>query len=422
MNQHIPQQLDFLSAARTQGTRKRAISFFSGAGGLDLGIQLASNGKIEFTSWTEIDAVFRDTIQENTNCDPKRIWSDINEVNPYALLEQAECAPGETFAVVGGPPCQAFSTAGLRRSVHDERGQVVQSYLNAIKIIKPRFFVFENVRGLLSVALKHRNYAERIEAERKGEDKNTLSEEERLGSVFNLVVLPAFKRLGYEIVYGLVNAADYGTAQIRHRLVIFGSRDNEFGSGKYRKTTGQVMPLSELMPPTHNELAPYSPIKRWRTLRDAIGHLADTVPNNEETFGYSDARTAIWKRIPPGNYWTYIRDNPDLFPEGLETLLGGAFKSGGGKVGYWRRLSWDRPAPTLPTQPQHLSTGLCHPAQERPLSVTEYSALQDFPANYRFSGNKAKKYEQIGNAVPVRLGEAIGRSLLAISQRTDCAK
>ncbi len=172
------------------------------------------------------------------------------------------------------------------------------------------------------------------------------------------------KSLGYEVVFALLNAADYGTAQVRHRFVFLGSRDHEFGSGTFRKMTGQTMTLQDLLPPTHHRLAPYSPIEPWRVLRDAIGGMPE--PDPRETFTYSPERINVWKRIPAGRYWTYVRDNPVLFPEGLEALLKGAFSSGGGKVGFWRRLSWDKPSPTLPTQPQHRRQGCATPMSKGP--------------------------------------------------------
>lgn len=392
-----------------------AISLFSGAGGLDLGLERASPNTIRFCAWVEKDPDCQRTLLENYPDAGKALFGDIAAVSPSDLLRATGLERGQAFLVAGGPPCQAFSTAGLRQSIHDDRGQVAAHYFNIIKTIRPRFFVFENVRGLLSVAIKHRGYEERIISEKLDPGEPNLAPEERLGSVFQQVVLPGFERLGYELVYGLVNAADYGTAQIRHRVIFLGSRDREFGSGRFRKTTGRQMTVQDLLPPTHHEFSPYDPIRPWRTLRDAIGHLADTLPARDESFTYSAARKEIWRRIPPGNYWVYIRDHPELFPEGLKSLLKGAYDAGGGKVGMWRRLCWEKPAPTLPTQPQHLATGLCHPEQERPLSVPEYAALQDFPPDYRFVGTKASMYRQIGNAVPVRLGQAIGSLLLAVS-------
>jgi DNA (cytosine-5)-methyltransferase 1 len=393
-----------------------AISLFSGAGGLDLGLAKASGGRIGFRAWVEIDSDSRETLAANRNLlgDEGPMHHDVQALSGNGLLEETGLSPGDAFLVAGGPPCQAFSTAGLRAAVDDARGNVVDGYLAAIRTIQPRFFVFENVRGLLSVALKHRNYRARIESERRSGTRHVDDPAQRLGSVFEDWLLPRFKRLGYEVIFGLVNAADYGSAQVRWRVLVLGSRDREFGAGRFRKETGQVLTPLHLMPPTHHRLAPYRPLKRWKTLRDAIGRLSARTPLPDEVFTYSAERKAVWRQIPPGECWTYVRDNSELFPNGfLERIMGGALKSGGGKVGYWRRLSWDRPSPTLPTQPQHLATGLCHPEYERPLSVPEYAAIQDFPASYVFHGSKDSRYRQIGNAVPVSLAAALGELLLA---------
>ena len=409
----IKTQLNLLRFRRPDGLP--AISLFSGAGGLDLGIEAAGNGDIRFCAWVEKDTDCRHTLAANNPNANSAMFDDISRLTPKDIMGATGLEPNETFVVAGGPPCQAFSTAGLRLAISDTRGQLAEHYFSIIRGLRPRFFVFENVRGLLSVAISHRSYVDRIASEKADPGEPGLEDDQRLGSVFRQVVLAALKRLGYEVVFGLINTADYGTAQARHRVVILGSRDREFGSGRFRKITGRAMSALDLLPPTHHEIAPYAPILPWRTLHDAVGHLANQPPHPDDTFGYSPERAAVWRRIPPGAYWTFIRDNPQLFPEGLPSLLKGAFTSGGGKVGFWRRLAWDRPAPTLPTQPQHLATGLCHPDYERPLSLPEYAALQDFPPDYRFLGTKASRYVQIGNAVPVRLGSAIGNLLLTVA-------
>ncbi len=392
-----------------------AVSLFSGAGGLDLGLEASGLGQIKFCAWVEKSQDCRETLLANKVRIKRTLFADIEETSPRDIMSATGLEPEEAFLVAGGPPCQAFSTAGLRQSINEARGSVVDHYFDMIRVLRPRFFVFENVRGLLSVAINHRPYEERIASEKANPGEPDLPEDQRLGSVFKQVVLASLERLGYEVVYGLINTADYGTAQVRHRVVILGSRDREFGAGRFRKTTGRPMGSADLLPPTNHVFAPYTPILPWRTLKEAIGHLSSSPPQREDVLTYSPERVAVWRRIPPGAYWTYIRDNPQLFPEGLEALLKGALTSGGGKVGFWRRLSWDRPAPTLPTQPQHLATGLCHPDFERPLSVLEYAAIQDFPASYRFCGTKSSRYEQIGNAVPVRLGRAIGNLLLTVA-------
>jgi DNA (cytosine-5)-methyltransferase 1 len=102
----------------------------------------------------------------------------------------------------------------------------------------------------------------------------------------------------------------------------------------------------------------------------------------------------------------------DLPSEVVKQAMGGAYESGGGKVGFFRRLWVNRPAPTMLTSPIQKSTNLGHPFEERPLSIEEYLAIQQFPEGYKVSGSLTKQYVQIGNAVPVKLAEILGNSIM----------
>jgi DNA (cytosine-5)-methyltransferase 1 len=93
--------------------------------------------------------------------------------------------------------------------------------------------------------------------------------------------------------------------------------------------------------------------------------------------------------------------------------MGGAYKSGGGKVGFYRRLNWDKPSPTVTTSPYQKATDMCHPTKDRPLTVREYARIQQFPDDWQFFGKTSQKYKQIGNAVPVGLGRIIGQTVYA---------
>ena len=116
--------------------------------------------------------------------------------------------------------------------------------------------------------------------------------------------------------------------------------------------------------------------------------------------------------VPEGGNW---RDLPkELIPE----AMGGAFESGGGKVGFYRRLSYSQPSPTITTAPAQKATMLCHPTKDRPLSIKEYARLQQFPENWEFTGTTAAKYKQIGNAVPIGLAKAIGEAVIATANKT----
>ena len=93
--------------------------------------------------------------------------------------------------------------------------------------------------------------------------------------------------------------------------------------------------------------------------------------------------------------------------------MGSKLKLGGGKTGFYRRLSFNRPSPTLVTDPTMPATDLCHPTEDRPLSVEEYKRIQEFPDDWNICGPLNEQYKQIGNAVPIRLGEAIARTIVA---------
>lgn len=388
-----------------------AVSLFTGAGGLDLGLGRASGGLIDFRAWVEIDPDAQRTLVRNGVAKPEALVGDITATTPAELMHLAKVRPGELFLLAGGPPCQAFSTAGLRQAVNADTGRVVHGYFTMVRDLKPRFFLFENVRGLLSAALVHRPLASRASPQEVPVDENA-----RLGSVMDKLILPTFKRLGYEVVYGVLNAADYGTAQVRHRVILLGSRDKEFGSVIFRKQTSRPMMALDIVPPTHHRTARYGGIRPWRTLKDSIWAFAGETLEASDSYTYSRDRAAVFANVPPGENWKYLLRNADFGVPYLKRWMGEkALASGGGKEGYYRRLSWDAPAPTLTAQPQQLASSLCHPDFERPLSILEYAALQDFPPDYVFEGSKASRYRQIGNAVPTRLGEAVGHAVLNVA-------
>jgi DNA (cytosine-5)-methyltransferase 1 len=204
------------------------------------------------------------------------------------------------------------------------------------------------------------------------------------------VIREAIASLNYYVILGLLNCADYGVPQKRFRVVFIGSRDGE----------------KVLMPKkTHSADGK----RKWATLRDAIGSLQNA---DEEFIEFTAERKKLLRRLRAGQNWS------DLPPALQETALGAAFESWGGRSGFCRRLSWNRPSPTLTTAPDGRATTLCHPTKLRPLSVAEYIALQQFPATWKFAGSAHQKYLQIGNAVPLGLGHAIGRALRCAMQNT----
>lgn len=361
------------------------VSLFSGAMGLDLGLEQAvhsSGEQLEVVVTQEYDRTCVNTIVANGyRCIPgdiQQLVADDPQCN--FLFEATELGVGETFLVVGGPPCQPFSTAGRRQAINDPRGSLFREFVHVIERLRPRFFIMENVKGLLSAPVRHRPHLDR---------GMPLEPDEEPGSAFE-IVKQEFRRLGYYTVHGLLDAVHYGVPQFRERLFIIGSRDRE----------DIFLPI-----PSHFHKH-QNPDYRWKTLRSAIEDLEDRPGPCAQ---FSEERLYYLRQVPMGGNWRNIN------PEEVSRAMGGAYHSSGGKVGFFRRLDYDQPSPTLVTSPVQKATMLCHPIQHRPLSVREYARIQQFPDNLIFTGSIAEQYKQIGNAVPGGLGKALGETLLSIA-------
>jgi DNA (cytosine-5)-methyltransferase 1 len=353
----------------TSNIKRSVVSFFSGAMGLDLGMIRAG---LDVVIGQDFNADCVSTAAANGH---KCLGGSIQEITGADVMTAAALEPGQPFLVCGGPPCQPFSTAGKRLGINDPRGSLFMDYVRMIDEIKPRFFIMENVKGLTS---------------------SRMSPNDPKGSALQ-IVLSEFNNLGYKTVYGIVDAVNYGVPQFRERFVLIGSRDGE----------DIFLPM-----PTHFQQHQNSQ-NRWMVLREAIEDLGDT-PGECETF--SAERLRYLKMVPEGGNW---RNLPDSIKE---EAMGGAYLSGGGKVGFYRRLSYSQPAPTLVTSPVQKASMLCHPIKDRPLSVKEYARIQQFPEDWVFEGSMTSQYRQIGNAVPVGLGEALGKMLVSVADGTSSIK
>lgn len=179
------------------------ISLFSGAMGLDLGL---ANAGLHVSVSQDFDKWCCETIATNGHVG---VYGDIRtliDADPSCrfLLDPAKLDATDVFAVVGGPPCQSFSTAGKRLGVEDVRGTLYEQFIHVVRTINPRFFVMENVKGLASMPAAT-------------DSSRTLMS----------VIIERFRALGFHTVYGVLDAVHYGAPQFRERLVIIGSRDNE---------------------------------------------------------------------------------------------------------------------------------------------------------------------------------------------------
>lgn len=353
-----------------------ALSFFSGAMGLDIGLR---KGGIEPILACEIDKYCRMTIAAN-NPDIALI-GDINKYSADKILEFAGVPKGRKVdVIVGGPPCQAFSSAGSRRGLHDDRGNVFLTFVDRIVEIQPTYAVIENVRGLLSSPFPYSDdltFEECVEAGIEPIKGGAL-----------LHILRRLREAGYTVSFELYNAANFGAPQIRERVVIIAYK----GSEKVGYLT-----------PTHSENGMYG-LPKWNTLRTALNQLPADIEHHHVDF--PEQRLKFYRMLTEGQYWR------NLPLEAQKEAMGKSFYLGGGKTGFFRRLAFDKPSPTLVTHPAMPATDLCHPIEDRPLSVEEYKVIQGFPLDWKICGSIVEQYKQIGNAVPIKLGEAIAKKIL----------
>lgn len=357
-----------------------AISFFAGAGGLDLGIERAG---FDIKLTVEIEPTYCKTLKKNHPYANVR-EGDIMTYSKEKIYSEAKLKSHEEIdLMIGGSPCQSFSTAGKRQAFSDPRGQAMLKFADLVAEVKPKFFLLENVRGFLSAALRHRPI------EQRGEEHPPLEPEEQPGSAL-AHLLEHFGE--YDVTYQLVNAADYGVPQKRERVFVIG----------VRKDLGLSYRFPE---PTHNAKGTKGK-SPWNTFGKV---LKEAKLDKHHHVDYSGDRLKYMKMIPQGGgYWR------DLPPDLIPAAMGGAYKSGGGKVGFFRRIDVNKPAPTLLTSPAQKSTNLGHPYEDRPLSIEEYMLTQEFPSDYYVAGTLAQQYTQIGNAVPVRLAEVLGKSIMEL--------
>lgn len=328
-----------------------SIELFAGGGGLALGMSLAG---FHHVLLNEFETAACKTLKTN-----KPEWNviegDVRHIDFTPLR-------GKIDFLSGGFPCQAFSYAGKGAGFNDTRGTLFFELARAVKEIQPKVFMGENVKGLIS----HENGRtfETI--------KNTIAE------------------LGYTLVEPRVlRAIMYQVPQKRERLILIAIRNDIAQNVEFHWPT-----------PYHEVL----------TLRDALYKSViyeNDVPVSEGA-QYPEKKKRVLAMVPQGGDW---RNLPE---EVAKDYMGRSWLLGGGKTGMARRLSLDEPSLTLTCSPCQKQTERCHPLETRPLSVREYARIQTFPDNWVFQGSMSDKYKQIGNAVPVNLAWAVGRSLIRL--------
>lgn len=325
------------------------VELFAGGGGLALGLEQSGFKSLLLN---EKDKWACQTLKFN-----RPEWNVIEDD-----IANVDFTPwkGKVDVLTGGFPCQPFSYAGNKLGFDDIRGTLVFEMARAIKEIQPKVFLAENVKGLAE------------------DDKGRTLE----------TIISVIEELGYKIIEkDIYKAVFYKVPQKRERLILIGVRADLIEQAEYVKP---------------------SPYHRILNVVDALkaGELYKTdVPESVGQL-YPPRKREIFSHVPEGGYW---RDLPiDLQKEYMQ----GSFYLGGGKTGMARRLSWNEPSLTLTCAPAQKQTERCHPSENRPLTTKEYARIQTFPDDWVFQGAATQIYKQIGNAVPVNLAAAIGRSII----------
>ena len=319
------------------------------AGAGGLAVGLEQAG-LKCVALNEIDRYAVETLRRN-----RPHWNiledDIRNISFSSLTNHID-------VVTGGFPCQAFSYAGKRFGFQDARGTLFYEFARIVKETQPKICIGENVKGL-----------------QNHDGGRTLKS-----------MISILDEIGYRVIDPRVlKAIYYNVPQKRERLILVGIRKD--------------IDVDFIYP---------NPNKRIYNLCDALkkGDLFDhDVPVSLGT-KYPLSKKRILDLVPPGGYW---RDLPlDIQKEYMQK----SFFLSGGKTGMARRIRWDEPSLTLTCSPAQKQTERCHPDETRPFTVREYARIQTFPDDWQFAGSVSSQYKQIGNAVPVNLAKAIGKSIV----------
>lgn len=328
-----------------------SIELFAGAGGLALGLEEAGFkhlGLVEFNKYAAA------TLRKN-----RPNWNvfeeDVTQIVGRDLEKEFKIKRGKLDLLSGGAPCQAFSYAGKGLGLEDTRGTMFYYFAKFLSELRPKMFLFENVKGLLS-----------------HDDGKTYR-----------IIRNVFEQEGYHVHCQIMNSNDYGVPQNRERLITIGVRKD----------------------------LKYPFMFKWPKeidLKSSLGTCLLKNPDKDTYPEYSEKKKKLFPLIPIGGCWK------DLPRELAIEYMGEKWvnSSMGGSTGCLRRLNPNRPSPTILTSPSMKMTEFCHPYGDRPLSYRESARVQTFPDSWEFEGSLMEKYRQIGNAVPVELAFHVGRAIV----------
>jgi DNA (cytosine-5)-methyltransferase 1 len=343
------------------------------------------------------------------------IEDDIRNVSSDNIMEAARVQRGEVDLVAGGPPCQSFSRSGQRKSVDDERGQLFLEFVRVVNDLKPRWFLFENVKGLIltkttiwkvvcnscggekippfdveRVAPNHSDECPACELCGNTRTAWRVEPNKRAGALE--IIISEFERIGYTCKPHVLNAADYGAPQLRERLFIFGTRDNEVINP----------PMITHYPDALVEIKG-GRLQKQQTVWDAL--FTERNPNHHWPLDPEIAVLWVKNVVRPHDepvIWTLLRPSPTIGAHQSAKL---AIAPYGVPPEQLARQQWHvlgrRQGDTEPVTVEHTY-----------LADSDLLKLQTFPDFWFVSGTRMERAFQIGNAVPPKLAGAVARAFL----------
>lgn len=388
------------------------IDLFSGCGGLSEGFYrmgFTALAHVEINHWACETLRKRMAYYGYSSIEREVIEKDITSADILTDIDNA-VAGRSVDVIIGGPPCQAYSTAGRVRDAKgmasDPRNFLFESYVKILEYFRPKFFVFENVTGLLSARVNGKPIMPSIMS--------------ALGNSYKLINDPNI------LVH---NTADYGVPQIRKRVIIMGVRKDI--------TTKEAMDLYNGVVKTHwnpeTDVVERKGLKKFVSVKDAIGDLPSVEPGEDASTNSYDypCNNAFLKRIGKAGIYPLMdhiaRKHNALDRERFAIMINNHWSFGqlrkempqyeheharvfdNSYVVQW----WDLPSKTILAHIHKDGFQFIHPDgnQARSFTVREAARIQSFPDDFEFAGSRGEKYKQIGNAVPPLFAEALAKSI-----------
>jgi len=354
-------------------TKPKVIDLFAGVGGLSLGFEMAG---FEVVLANEYDLSIAEAYVKNRS-NPNMIVADITKLSIKEIFGQYI---GQVDVVIGGPPCQGFSQKGKRKSINDERNFLFKYFYQVVALVKPEYFLMENVPNLLTAE----------------------------GGFFKEEIRNLFAGIGYSISADVLNAADFGVPQSRRRAFILGKKGG----------------LALALPTPKNEV-----VTIWDAISD-LAFLESGEGSEEQSYRYAPQskyqeirrgeQTVLYNHVAT-KHAPIAMQRMSMIPPGRgKEVLPQEHITKSIYSGTWTRMGKNEISVTITTRFDTPASGkFTHPYLHRAITVREAARIQSFPDNFRFCGNKGSQMKQVGNAVPPLLAKAvadvIGKDLITVN-------